>query len=171
MVTQKNFAFYSTEIQPTVSPATASPAPVTLVVLDQPPIFGTYDFDAGEMGRGSVIQTLGGVVIQDFGVTPGDGRISFSENDALTKPVKEALDVIHKVVDGEYFFTDGFKIWRVRFARPNGFKARKNLLMAQYADEPGYPGDRYSYEINLIVVAELVETMQDFKMILEVKAA
>lgn len=171
MVIQRDFAFYSTEIQPTVSPATASPAPATLVVLDQPPIFGTYDFDAGEVGRGSVIPTLGGNVIQDFGVIEGDGRISFSETDALTTETVNALKAIHRVVDGEYFFTDGFQIWRVRFARPNGFKARKNLLMAQYSDEQGYPGDRYSYEINLIVVAELVELAQDFKMILEVVAA
>lgn len=171
MVAQKDFAFYSTEIQPTVSPATASPAPATLIVLDQPPLFGSYDFDAGEVGRGSVIPTLGGNVIQDFGVIDGDKRISFSESDALTAATVAALKVIHAVVDGEYFFTDGFQIWRVKFARPNGFKARKNLLMAQYADETGYPGDRYSYEINLIVVAELVETVaSNFKMILEVKA-
>lgn len=171
MVTQRDFAFYSTEIQPTVSPATASPAPAILIVLDQPPLFGSYDFDAGEVGRGSVIPTLGGNVIQDFGVVESDGRISFSEADALSAETVAALKVINRVVDGVYFFTDGFQIWRVQFARPNGFKARKNLLMAQYADEPGYPGDRYSYEINLLVVAELVETVQDFKMILEVAAA
>lgn len=165
MVTQKDFAFYSTEIQPTVSPATASPAPATLVVLDQPPIFGTYDFDAGEVGRGSVIPTLGGNVIQDFGVIEGDGRISFSETDALTTETVNALKAIHRVVDGEYFFTDGFQIWRVRFARPNGFKARKNLFWAQHGESI------YSYEVNLIIVAELVELAQDFKMVLEVVGA
>ncbi len=165
MVTQRDFAFYSTEIQPTTDPANASPAPATLVVLDQPPIFGAYDFDAGEVGRGSVIQTLGGVVIQDFGVTSGDGRISFSETDALSAETVAALKAIHEVIDGEYFFTDGFNIWRVRFARPNGFKARKNLFWAQHGESI------YSYEVNLIIVAELVELAQDFKMVLEVVGA
>jgi hypothetical protein len=165
MVKQKDFAFYSTDIQPTTDPANASPAPATLVVLDQPPIFGTYDFDAGEVGRGSVIQTLGGVVVQDFGVIAGDGRISFSESDALSAETVAALKAIHDIIDGEYFFTDGFRIWRVRFARPNGFKYRKNLFWAQHGHEI------YSYEINLIVVAELVELTQDFKMVLEVISA
>jgi hypothetical protein len=164
MTTQRDFAFYSTEIQPTVSPATASPAPATLVVLDQPPLFGSYDFDAGETGRGSVVQTLGGAVIQDFGVVVEDGRISFSESDALSAETVAGLKTIHEVIDGEYFFTDGFQIWRVRFARPNGFKARKNLFWAQHGEEI------YSYEITLIVVAELVETVSEFKMILEVVA-
>lgn len=165
MVDQKDFAFYSTEIEPTTDPANASPAPATLVVLDQPPIFGSYDFDAGETGRGSVIPTLGKNVVQDFGVVAGDGRISFSEADALSAETDAALKAIHNVVDGQYFFTDGFQIWRVRFARPNGFKSRKNLFWAQHGH------DVFSYEINLIVVAELVEATQDFGMDLEVVAA
>jgi hypothetical protein len=150
MVDQKDFAFYSTEISPTTDPANADPAPATLVVLDQPPILpgGEYNFDAGEMGRGSVIQTLGGVVVQDFGVVEGDGRIYFSEFDALSASTVTAMKTIHETVDGEYYFTDGFSVWKVRFRRPNGFKYRKNLFWAQHGE------NIYSYEINLIVVSQ-----------------
>jgi hypothetical protein len=145
-----DFAFYSTDIDPTIDPANADPAPATLVVLDQPPILGDgiYDFQAGEIGRGSVIQTLGGAVIQDFGVFEEDGRISFSESDALSGSVVADLKTIHEVVNGEYYFTDGFNVWKVRFARPGGFIYRRNLFWAQYSQEI------YSYEINLIVVSQ-----------------
>jgi len=164
MTEQKDFAFYSTDIDPTTDPANADPAPATLVVLDQPPILGDgqYDFQAGEIGRGSVIPTLGGAVIQDFGVYEKDGRISFSESIALSSSVVSGLKTIHETVDGEYFFTDGFNIWRVRFARPGGFKYWRNLFWAQHGEKI------YSYEINLIVVASLVETRIDFGMSLEV---
>ena len=150
MVTQKDFAFYSTEIDPTVDPASADPAPNILVVLDQPPILGDgmYDFQGGEIGRGSVIPTLGGAVIQDFGVVAKDGRISFSESDALSQPVVTDLKTIHEVVDGEYYFTDGFNVWTVRFIRPGGFVYRKNLYWAQHGQSV------YSYEINLIIISQ-----------------
>lgn len=150
MVDQKDFAFYSTDITPTTDPANANPAPATLVVLDQPPILlgGEYNFDAGETGRGSVIQTLGGVVVQDFGVIEGDGRISFSEFDALSASTVAGLKTIHETVDGEYYFTDGFRVWKVRFMRPNGFKARLNLFWAQHDESI------YSYEIKLIVISQ-----------------
>lgn len=150
MVAQKDFAFYSTDISPTIDPANADPAPATLVVLDQPPILppGQYNFDAGETGRGSVIQTLGGNVIQDFGVIAGDGRISFSDTDALSSTTVAALKTIHETVDGEYYFTDGFSVWKVRFLRPNGFKYRKNLFWAQHGQSI------YSYEIHLIVISQ-----------------
>ena len=147
-----DFAFYSTEIDATVDPANADPAPATLVVLDEPPIFGDYDFEAGDIGRGSVIPTLGGQVIQDFGVYEEDGRITFSDTDALSAATVSALRALWETVDGEYYFTDGFGIWKVRFARPNGFKARRNLQWANHGE------DVYSYEISLIVVEDMTTT-------------
>jgi hypothetical protein len=142
-----NFAFYSTDINPTTDPANADPAPSVLVILDQDPIIpGSYDMAGGEVGRGSVITTLGGAVIQDFGVFDCDKRISFSDNDALDDDTVAALKVLHETVDGEYYFTDGNEVWKVRFARPNGFKYRKNLFWKEY------DLDINSYEINLIVV-------------------
>jgi hypothetical protein len=145
-----DFAFYSTDITPTTDPANADPAPATLVVLDQPPILGdgTYDLQAGEVGRGSVIPTLGSAVIQDFGVVELDGRISFSDSNALTASVVSSLKAIHEVVDGEYYFTDGFNVWTIRFLRPGGFIYRQNLFWAQHGQEI------YSYEINLIVISQ-----------------
>lgn len=145
-----DFAFYSMDIDPTTDPANAVPAPETLVILDQVPILGDgqYDLQAGEIGRGSVIQTLGGVVIQDFGVVDGDQRISFSDSDALSAATVTDLKALNETIDGEYYFTDGFNVWTVRFARPGGFIYRRNLFWAQHDEEI------YSYEINLIVVSQ-----------------
>jgi len=161
-----DFAFYSTEIDPTTNPAGADPAPETLVLLDQVPILGDArcELQAGEIGRGSVIQTLGGAVIQDFGVVEGDERISFSDSDALGAETVADLRTIHETVDGEYFFTDGYDIWRVRFARPGGFRYRRNLFWAAHGKAI------YSYEINLIVVANLWPRVADCGLSLEAVA-
>lgn len=140
-----DFAFYSTDIDPTTDPAGAEPAPATLVVLDEPPIFGEYNLQAGDIGRGSVHQTLGGVVIQDFGVVDGDDRISFSDVDALSATDVANIEALWETVDGEYYFTDGYNVWKVRFARPNGFRYQRNLFWAINGET------LFSYEINLIV--------------------
>ena len=143
-----DFAFYSTDISPTTDPANANPQPATLVVLDQPPYFGEYDLNAGSVGRGSVIDTLGGQVVQDFGVFEADQRISFSEPDALSSATVTALKTLFETVNGEYFFTDGHNVWKVRFARPAGFIFSRNLLFAYHGENV------FSYEINLIVVTQ-----------------
>jgi hypothetical protein len=145
-----DFAFYSTDIDPTTDPANADPAPSTLVVLEQVPILGNaqYDLMSGEIGRGSVIRTLGGVVIQDFGIIDGDQRITFSDADALGASCVADLKTIHETVDGQYYFTDGFNVWTVRFSRPGGFVYRRNLFWAQHNQEI------YSYSISLIVVSQ-----------------
>ena len=145
-----DFAFYSTDISPTTDPANAAPAPAILVVLDQPPIFGQYDEKAGSVGRGCVIPTLGGNVIQDFGVLEGDGRIRIAESDALSASTVSSLQTLFETVDGEYYFTDGYSVWKIRFARPNGFKAWRNLFWAHHGT------NIFSYEINLIVVSKEV---------------
>lgn len=159
-----DFAFYSTDIDPTTDPANAVPAPVTLVVLDQPPVFGDYDFEAGDIGRGSVIPTLGGQVIQDFGVYDVDGRIVFSDTDALSAGIADDLRALWAAVDGEYYFTDGYGIWKVRFARPDGFKARRNLLWAYHGE------DVFSYEIALIVLEKIATYTRDCGLYLAVVA-
>ena len=143
-----DFAFYSTDIDPTTDPANADPAPATLVALDQPPYFGEYDLQAGSTGRGSVQATLGGHVIQDFGVFEEDERISFSESDALSSTTVTNLKTLFETVNGEYYFTDGHNVWRIRFARPDGFIYRRNLLFAHHGEHI------FSYEINLVVVTK-----------------
>ena len=143
-----DFTFYSTDIDATTDPANADPAPATLVALDQPPYFGDYDLQAGALGRGSVHQTLGGHVVQDFGVFASDDRLSFSETDALSSATVTNLKTLFETVNGEYYFTDGHNVWTIRFARPNGFIHRRNLLFAHHATHI------FSYEINLIVVSK-----------------
>ena len=142
-----DFAFYSTDIAATTDPANADPAPATLVVFDQPPIFGEYEEPGGSRVRGSVIPTLGGVQVQDFGAHVTDGRIRIAEQNALYEATVSALHTIHQA-GAEYFFTDGFNVWRVKFSRPNGFMAWKNLFWKQHGIAV------YSYEINLVVLAE-----------------
>jgi len=143
------FAIYSTDIDPTTDPENASPAPADLVVLDQDPIYGEYDEQAGSEGRGSVHQTFGGVVVQDFGAVNGDGRIRISDRDAISDATVLALRELHDTAGGEYYFTDGMDIYKVKFARPDGFKAWKNLLFAA----KGYTV--YSYELNLIITERM----------------
>ena len=152
------FALYSTDISPTTNPAGASPSPASLAVFDQDPIFGEYDNLAGGIGRGSVQQTLGGVIVQDFGVVAGDGRIRIAERDAMSQAVVDSIQTMHDAVDGEYYFTDGIDVRRVKFARPDGFRAWRNLLWAAKGHFV------FSYEINLILVAEGVHS--DARMVL-----
>jgi hypothetical protein len=160
-----DFAFYSKEIAATTDPATADPAPSSLVVLDQPPLFGAYDLASGEVGRGAVFPTLGGAVVQDFGVFNEDLRLSFSDaaydSVGLSSATVAALKILHDAVDGEYYFTDGYDIWLVRFARPNGFKYRRDLLWAAHGE------DAWSYEINLVVVSKVETETGDCGLSLE----
>jgi hypothetical protein len=95
--------------------------------------------------RGSVIPTLGGVVVQDFGVQIQDQRITFSDEAALSEITKEALKTLYEVSSGEYYFTDGYDCWLVQFARPNGFIYRRNLVSSFHNVA------RFDYTINLIV--------------------
>ena len=134
------FAFYSTEISPTSTPSTASPAPVTLVTLDRDPIpevGGRYDPQAGDIGRGRVFQTLGGVYTQDFDIQVSDNRITMGDDDILSQTTIDSLKTLS--VSGEWFFTDGYEVWKVKFDKPNGLKYRRNLALANSSIT------RYSY--------------------------
>lgn len=138
------FYIYSTEIAATLDPANAVPAPATLVELDQDPtLSGDYDPEAGTAGRGSVIPTAGGAVFQEFPARITDQRIVFADTDALTAATVTALRSLY-TTGGEWFFTDGYECWRVRFQRPDGLKLRRNLLWSYH----GHP--RWSYEIALV---------------------
>lgn len=143
------FSIYSTEVAATTTPETLSPAPTVLITLDQDPLFGSYDPEAGTMGRGSQNQTLGGVVVQDFGVCLQDQRIKITEDNALSQATVDALRTVSATVGGEYFFTDGYEVWKVAFLRPGGFRAWRNMLYAANGITV------YSYEINFVVLEEV----------------
>jgi len=143
------FRIYSTEIDATLDPDNADPAPATLIVFDKDPIHANYNPTGSAQDRGSVIRTLGGVVVQDFGVNIKDELISFSEANAISQSTVTALKAAYETVDGQWYFTDGYECWKVQFSRlPRGFKAWRSLLFS-------YHGEHYfSYEIHLIVISK-----------------
>jgi hypothetical protein len=139
------FVFFSTELGPALDPDEYDDYEA-MVRLDRDPIAtGNYDDHAGTTMRGSVIPTLGGVVIQDFGYQIQDQRISLSDEAALTIETVNALRAIYEISSGEYYFTDGYDCWLVQFSRPNGFVYRRNLISSFYEVA------RFDYEINLVV--------------------
>jgi hypothetical protein len=140
------FVIFSTELGPMLDPQSSVTDLVSMVVLDRDPIAtGEYKPFSGSVMRGSVIPTLGGVVIQDFGSQIMDQRISFSDEAAISKSVVDALVALDAVSSGEYYFTDGYDCWKVQFSRPNGFVYQRNLISSYHNVA------RYDYEINLVV--------------------
>jgi hypothetical protein len=120
---------------------------VHLFIFSSDPIGkGTYDPSAGSTVRGSVIPTLGGVVVQDFGPQIMDQRISFSDEAAIDTEDKEALTVLHDLSSLELYFTDGYDCWKVQFSRPNGFVYKRNLISSHFSMA------RFDYAINLVVL-------------------
>lgn len=143
------FRIYSTEITPTLDPDNADPLPATNIIFDQDPHHGTYEQATSSEDRGSIIKTLGGAVIQDFGVKVVDEIIAFSDIDALTQPTITALIAAYAIVDEEWYFTDGYECWKVQFSRsPRGFDKFRNLLFSEH--------DFYtfSYSITLLVLSK-----------------
>jgi len=132
-----------------VDSASGGTSPSTNIVFDQDPHYGTYTPATSGIDRGSVIKTLGGVIIQDFGVKVVDEIITFTDTDALTQSIVDALKTAYEVIDGEWYFTDGYECWRVQFSRnPRGFDSWRNLLFSEH--------DFYtfSYAVNLLVLSK-----------------
>lgn len=136
------FAFYSTEVDPTTDPANANPAPATLVVLKRDPIVGQYNPEAGNSHRGSVIPTLGSAIIQEFTSDISDQRIQMKDKDALSEANITTLKTVS--ASGEWYFTDGYDVWKVRFAKPKGFVHSRNIIIAHSGQTI------YNYEIELV---------------------
>lgn len=144
---KETFRIYSTDIVATLNPDEAAPLPATNIVFTQDPTHGEYNEAQADSDRGSVIQTLGGVVIQDFGVNVQDEIISFSDTEALTQDVVTELQSAYEQIDTEWYFTDGRSCWKVQFSRnPRGFQKFKNLLFTKH------DFIRYSYSIILLVI-------------------
>lgn len=141
------FAIYSKESGYSTSAKDISPTPVNLAILDSDPIVtGSYEPYAGSVHRGSVIPTLGGVYIQDFGIDIQDQRISFSDEAAISADTVNRIHTMEIVAGASYYFTDGYDCYEVKFAIPNGFVYKRNLITSFYNRV------RYDYEVNLVVV-------------------
>lgn len=142
------FRLFSTDIAPTLTPDTATPAPATNIKFDHDP----NDIQiTPPAGRGAVIRTGGGVVYHDLGVVEGDGTIriegSVERGEWLRPPTVEALRAAYLDQGKEYFFTDGNACWRVRFSRqPAGFHAWRHQFLALHDII------EYSYELLFLVV-------------------
>jgi hypothetical protein len=143
------FAIFSTELGPTLDPSEDEYDSLEhLFIFRSDPIGkGSYDPHAGSTVRGSVIPTLGGVKVQDFGPQIQDQRLSFSDEAALTEADKNALVVLYELSSKELYFTDGYDCWLVQFARPDGFVYRRNLITSHNNIA------RFDYEIKLVVKA------------------
>lgn len=145
------FVIFSTEKGASLDPWDEYDEYVSIVKFDRDPmITGKYDAFAGTTFRGSVIPTLGGVVVQDFGTQIKDQRINISDEGALSLITVTAIKALHDASDTEYYFTDGYDCYKVQFSRPNGFVYRRNLVPAFYGIA------RFDYEINFVVIEKSI---------------
>jgi len=129
------------------------------------PIEGEYDSTFEWDGRGTYVPTLGGHVIQDWGLNEKDRKIRIAGRD-LTAALRTALQSKYAVVNQQYHFTarpaagQASDVWKVHFRRsPMGFSAVLDAQMFQigrmYAEPPPAGYERYRYEIVLLVVQKV----------------
>ena len=113
-----NFALYSTDISPTLTPWTADPAPELLIRWDNDVDDQDYQ-PPRRVRRGSVIQTGAGNIVTDMGLVVSDGRITASGTvdggTWISTATAEALQAAYEDDDATFYFTDGVRVWEVRF--------------------------------------------------------
>jgi hypothetical protein len=113
-----NFALYSKDIDPTLTPWTADPAPALLIRWDNDVDDQDYQ-PPRRVRRGSVIQTGGGNVVTDMGIVVTDGRITASGTvdggTWISTATAEALQTAYESTTATYYFTDGEHVWEVQF--------------------------------------------------------
>jgi hypothetical protein len=153
-----HFYLYSTD-----DPHPAEADDVTEWGLD--PIEGEYDSEFEWDGRGADIPTLGGRIIQDWGISEKDRKIRVAGRD-LNSTLRDELETKYLGVDQEWFFTArkaagvDADVWRVQFRRvPRGFSAvldGPTFAVGRMYQEPPDPGyERYRYELVLLVVEKV----------------
>jgi hypothetical protein len=129
------------------------------------PIEGEYDPQFEWDGRGADIATLGGRVIQDYGLVETDRKIKIAGRD-LTQALKTAIESKFATVDGQWHFTArkaagvAADVWKVQFRRvPRGFTSVLDgpvfAVGRMYAEPPDSGYERYTYEIVLLVVQKV----------------
>lgn len=115
-----NFALYSTDIDPTLEPwaETWDPAPELVIRFDNDADDQDYQ-PPRRVRRGSVIQTGAGNVVTDMGIVVTDGRITVSGTvdggTWISTATAEALQAAYEDAGESYYFTDGVRVWEVRF--------------------------------------------------------
>ena len=119
-MSESKVALYSTDIDPTLEPwaATWDPQPALLIRWD-------WDLDTENYSRprpvrrGSVMRTGGGNHAQDMGMVISDGRIAAAgdvqSGTWISQATANAIQAAYEDTDAQYYFTDGHKVWRVRF--------------------------------------------------------
>jgi hypothetical protein len=129
------------------------------------PIEGEYDPEFEWNGRGSDVATLGGRVIQDYGLNELDRKIRVSGRD-LNDTLRAELEMKYVEPNTEWYFTArkaegvGADVWKVRFRRvPRGFSALIDgptfAIGRMYQEPPDAGYERYRYELVLLVVEKL----------------
>lgn len=152
------FYLYATD-----DPDPAEASNVTEWGLD--PIEGEYDSTFEWEGRGADIATLGGRIIQDYGLNEKDRKIRIAGRD-LTPALRTALQSKYVAVDQEYHFTarpaedQAGDVWKVQFRRiPMGFSAVLDGPMfavgRMYQEPPPAGYERYRYEVVLLSVEKV----------------
>lgn len=153
------FRLYSTDVAATLTPdalGTETPTPITtppatLIKWDHDPIKSQGIQITPPARRGQVIRTGTGVVYHDHGVVDGDGTLAVTgETDAgewLTESTVSALRTAYNAANTEYFFTDGFNVWRVRFQSASFWRH-------QFWAEHGI--QNFSYEITFYIVSTAI---------------
>lgn len=146
------FRLYSVDIDPTLTPDVATPAPAVNIAWDHDPLESGIKEEEPE-GRSSMTETGGnGVVFQDFGVPEAGGTLTISGNaqpdgEWLTPATVVLFRAAYRAVNTEYFLTDGVRCWRVRWSRnPAGFGVWMNQFWAEHGKR------EYSYEFVFVVV-------------------
>jgi hypothetical protein len=129
------------------------------------PTEGEYDPQFEWDGRGTDIATLGGRVIQDYGVVEQDRKIRIAGRD-LTQALKTGIESKFTTVGGQWHFTArkasgvAADVWKVQFRRvPRGFTSVLDAPVfavgRMYAEPPDSGYERYTYEIVLLVVQKV----------------
>lgn len=114
-----NFALYSTDIDPTLEPwaETWDPQPAACIRWDNDVDDADYQ-PPRRVRRGSVIQTGTGNVVQDMGIVVTDGRIVASGSVEAGTWISTATEAALRAAyegSAQWYFTDGVRVWEVRF--------------------------------------------------------
>ena len=108
------------DIPPTLEPWADGWSPKPAVCIRWDNSVASEDYTPPKrVRRGSVTTTGGGSVVVDMGLVPSDARIracgSPGTGTWISLRTADALQAAYEAVAARYYFTDGRRVWRVRF--------------------------------------------------------